>query len=157
MVLGNIFQNELIPGNASLVGRAFLVDKYNISAYVRFPSCVSREHVRGASVSRDGWRLYDKRYWPGDRDIDHIVFALKYELFDLLVLKRILLAIPRQEVVEYILSKPTGIYARKICFLYEWLLETTIDLPDCPKCQTKPLLNPDKYFTVDGIYLSCYT
>ena len=152
----NIFQNELIPDRASLAGCSFLVNKYNISSYVRFPSCISSEHVRGTSVSKMGWQLYDKRYWPGDRDIDHIVFALKYELFDLLTLKRILFSISQQEVVKYILSKPTGIYARKIWFLYEWLLETTLDLPDCPKCQTKLLLDPDKYFTSDGVYLKRY-
>jgi len=156
MALNNIFQNELIPEGASLAGSSFLVDKYNIPAYVRFPFCVSHEHVRGTSVSKGVWRLYDKRYWPGNGDVDHIVFALKYEPFDLLTLKRILSAVSQKELLQYISLKPTGIYARKIWFLYEWLLEVELDLPDCPKCQAKPLLNPDKYFTSAGIYLKRY-
>jgi hypothetical protein len=156
MALNNIFQNELIPGGASLAGFSFLVDKYNIPAYVRFPFCVSHEHIRGTSARKGIWCIYDKRYWPGNGDMDHIVFALKYESFDLLTLKRIFSAVSQKELVQYISSKPTGIYARTIFFLYEWLFDSELDLPDCPKCQTKPLLNPDKYFTSAGIYLKRY-
>ncbi len=147
-----IFQDELLPEDAFLVGYSHLVRKHGIQAYVRFPSCVSRDHVRGTVVRKGVWNLYDKRYSPGDKDIDHLVFALKHENFDMLSLKRILDVLPQKAIENYVQSSPTGIYARKIWFMYEWLKETELRIADCPKCQTVFLLEPEKYFTGRGIY-----
>ena len=156
MKTNNIFQNELIPKEALLAGYSHLVQKYNVQTYVRFPSCVSKKHIMGSIAVSGNFNLYDKRYLPGKEDIEHLVFILKHETFELLSLKRILEAISKKELELYIKFFPGGIYARKIWFLYEWLLETKLDLPDCSKCQTKPLLYPDKYFTSDGVYLKRY-
>ena len=148
----SMFQDEALPGDSSLVGYSHLVRKYGIQTYVRFPSCASRAHVRGTVVHKGSWHLYDKRYWPGDKDVEHLVFALKHEIFDLLSLKRILNVLPQRDIEHYIQSSPTGIYARKIWFLYEWLKETELNLENCPKCQTVPLLDPEKYFASRGVY-----
>jgi hypothetical protein len=147
-----IFQNEVLPGDAALVGYSHLARKHGIQTYVRFPACVSRNHVRGTVVRKGVWQLYDKRYWPGDKDIDHLVFALKHENFDMLSLKRILDILPQKTIGNYLRSSPTGIYARRIWFLYEWLKESELDMADCPKCQTVSLLEPEKYFTSQGVY-----
>lgn len=103
-------------------------------------------------MAKGGWRVFDKRYWPGDRAVDHLVFALKHELFDLLCLKRALEILPRRELEGYILANPTGIYARKLGFLHEWLLEKELDVPNSPKCGAIELLDPEEYFTVPGTY-----
>ena len=93
MELCNIFQEELIPDNTLLVGYSYLIQKYSIQSYARIPSCVSANHIRGNLIHTNTWCIYDKRYWPGDTDIEHLVFALKHEYFDLLSLKRILQAL----------------------------------------------------------------
>lgn len=152
MDVNTIFQSEIIPNGTSLAGFSFIIKKHDIPAHVRFPSCVAHEHVRGTAIEKSGWRIFDKRYWPGDDEIAHLVFALKHEDFDLLCVKRILQALPKGKVETYVNSVPTGVYARKIWFLYEWLLETKLDLLDCPKCQTKPLLDQKNYFVSDGSY-----
>lgn len=152
MNANEIFQNEVLPGDAALVGYSHLARKHGIQTYVRFPACVSRNHVRGTVVRMGVWQLYDKRYWPGDKDIDHLVFALKHENFDMLSLKRILDILPQKTIGNYLRSSPTGIYARRIWFLYEWLKESELDMADCPKCQTVSLLEPEKYFTSQGVY-----
>ena len=36
---------------------------------------VSDKHVRGNHRDEEGWRVYDKRYWRGDRLGDHLTFA----------------------------------------------------------------------------------
>jgi hypothetical protein len=148
----NMFQDEVLPEDALLVGCSHLVRKHGIQTYVRFPSCVSRAHVRGTVVRKGVWNLYDKRYWPGDEDIDHLVFALKHEIFDMLSLKRILDVLPQKAIENYLQASPTGIYARKIWFLYEWLKETELKIADCSKCQTVSILDPEKYFTGKGVY-----
>lgn len=148
----HIFQDATLPEGSFLAGYSHLVRKHGIPSHVRFPSCVSRGHVRGNIIQAGTWRLYDKRYWPGDKDTDHLVFALKHENFDLLSLKRILNVLPRKEIENHILSCATGIYSRKIWFLYEWFEEVELNIADCPKCQTIFLLDPENYFTGHGIY-----
>ncbi len=152
----NIFQGELIPEGTLLAGYSYLISKHEISSYVQFPACVSQSHIRGTFVSRENWQVYDKRYWPGEDDINHLIFALKHEAFDLLSLKRILDVFTRQELENYVISKQTGIYARKIWFLYEWLNDFKLNVSDCPRCQTISILNPEKYFTVNGVYIKRY-
>ncbi|GGI25647.1 MULTISPECIES: hypothetical protein [Bradyrhizobium] len=41
---------------------------------------------------------------------------------DLAVLKRLFLAVAEGEIVELVKQKLTGLYRRRIWFLYEWLL-----------------------------------
>ncbi len=147
-----IFQDERIPEGTSPAGYSRLVDKYAVQSHVRSPSCVSGRHILGNTAVEGAFKVFDKRYWPGDGDFDHLVFALKHEDFDLLSLKRILDSLPRRAIEKYVLSSPTGIYARKIWFLYEWLGETRLKIPDCPKCLTIPLLDPENYFTGRGVY-----
>jgi hypothetical protein len=152
MKSGRIFQDEALPEDTALVGYAHLVSKYGIQTCVRFPACVSKSHVRGTVARKGIWQLYDKRFWPGDDDIEHLVFALKHEYFDLLSLKRILDVLPLEMMENYIRSSPSGIYARKIWFLYEWFNEVELKIVDCPKCQSIPILEPEKYFTGQGAY-----
>ncbi len=58
------------------------------------------------------------------------MFALKYEGLDLAVLKRIFESVAPEELASMIASKPTSAYMRRIWFLYEWLLDKRLDLPD---------------------------
>lgn len=150
-----IFQDELIPKGSSLVGYSHLIQKFSVQTYIRFPSCISAQHVMGSMVVSGQFNLFDKRY-RADSDVAHLIFALKHENFDLLSLKRIFEVFPEKDIEEYINSTPSGIYARKLCFLYEWLTEENLKVPDCPKCRTVPLLDPLKYFVGAGVYLKRY-
>ncbi|WP_181956128.1 hypothetical protein [Bradyrhizobium vignae] len=44
------------------------------------------------------------------------------EGLDLAVLKRLFLAVTEGDIIELARQKPTGLYARRIWFLYEWRL-----------------------------------
>lgn len=59
----------------------------------------------------------------------HLTFALKYEGLDLAVLKRLFLATGPASLEAMVRAHPTGSYARRIWFLYEWLLGSRLDLP----------------------------
>lgn len=152
MKTDSIFQDETLPRGAVLVGYSHLVKKYGIQTYIRFPSCVSRSHVRGTVIRNGIWQLYDKRFQPGDSDVEHLVFAIKHEIFDPLSLKRIFDVLPQTALTSYIQSTPTGIHARKIWFLYEWLNETVLNIADCRQCRTVPILDTKKYYTSHGVY-----
>ena len=91
----------------------------------------SGEHHRIREES--GWRILTPRHAPSATLAGHLTFALKYEGLDLAVLKRLFLQAGPREIKALVQGKPTGTYARRIWFLYEWLLGARLDLPDAEK------------------------
>ena len=143
------FQEALVPQETRLVGWAALVQALSIQAPVRRPSCVSEKHVSGSQREEGIWRVFDKRYWPGEDFADHLTFALRHEDLDLLILKRAFDAVPAKALQELIAAAPTGMPSRRIWFLYEWLIGRTLDLPDAPNVAAIDLVDPNAYFTAE--------
>jgi len=92
---------------------------------------------------------YPSRYWPGDGLGDHLEFALKYDGTNLAILASVFRVAPREELREYIESKPRGKYARRLWFLYELLTGSTLPLDDLKTGGYIDLLDPEQYFTVN--------
>src|SRR5690606_28364454 len=141
------FQESALPEGTRLAGWAALVKALSIPAPVRGPSCVSDKHIKGSQREDGIWRVFDKRYWPGDNLADHLTFALRHETLNLLVLKRIFEAVPSQAIEELVLVAPTGIPARRIWYFYELLTGKTLDLPDAQSVAAVDLLDPINYST----------
>jgi len=141
------FQESLLPSGTRLIGWAALVQALSIQAPVRRPSCVSEKHVRGSQRDEGVWRVFDKRYWPGDEIADHLTFALRHEALDLLILKRAFDAMPPKVLQDLIAAAPTGIPSRRAWFLYEWLTGRTIDISDAQSVAAIDALDPKDYFT----------
>jgi len=80
----------------------------------------------------------------------HLTFALKYEGLDLAVLKRLFAATGPGEIAALVRAKPTGSYARRIWFLYEWLTGEQLDLPDAGKGTYVPAVDPHKQWAIEG-------
>ena len=81
-------------------------------------------------------------------------FALKWEGVSLSVLRALFRRIEAAEVVAIVRAKPTGAYSRRIWFLYEWLMEGRLDLPDCGKVKAVPVVNPRLQFAPESGPLS---
>jgi hypothetical protein len=79
-----------------------------------------------------------------------LTFALKYEGLDLTVLKRVFAAAGPAAIEALVRNKPTGSYARRIWFLYEWLLGERLDLPDAERGTYEPVVDPDQQWAVGG-------
>jgi hypothetical protein len=141
------FQESLVPEQTRLAGWAALVQALSLKAPVRQPSCVSKKHVRGSQRQEGVWKVFDKRYWPGDNLTDHLIFALRHEDLDLLILKGAFDAMPAKALEELVAATPTGIPARRAWFLYEWLTGRTLDLPDAHNVVAVDALDPKAYFT----------
>jgi hypothetical protein len=141
------FQENLVPEQTRLAGWAALVQALPLQAPVRRPSCVSEKHVRGSRQEEGVWKVFDKRYWPGDNLADHLTFALRHENLDLLILKRAFDAMPEKALQEWVAATPTGIPSRRVWFLYEWLTGKTLDLPDAPNVTAVDALDPKAYYT----------
>ncbi len=141
------FQDTLIPEGAQLVGWAALVYALRLQAPVRQPSCVSQSHIHGSHRIDGGWRVFDKRYMPGDNFTDHLNFALRHENLDLLILKRAFDAVPPAALEEFIKAAPTGGITRRAWFFYEHLTGKQLDVEDAPTVAAVDVLNPKTYFT----------
>lgn len=147
----DFFQGESLPRGTELVGWSALIHSLGVAAPVRNPSCVSQRHVFGSRRSDGTWNIYDKRYRPESTLEGHLTFAMRHETIDLLVLKRILQAVPETALVEMIRSKPRGTIARKIWFFFETLTGKRLDIPDAPAVTAVDALDPDRYYTGERI------
>lgn len=141
------FQGESVPRGAQLAGWAALVQALGLQAPVRRPSCVSGKHIGGSQREELGWRVFDKRYQPGDRFADHLTFALRHENIDLLILKRAFEAVPKVELEKYVRFAPTGTQSRRAWFFYETLTGQTLDVEDAPNVTAVDALDVKAYFT----------
>ena len=102
------FQEKTVPADTRLAGWAALVHTFAVQAPVRQPSAVSRQHVKASRREAGGWKVFDKRYWPGESFGGQMGFALHHEDLDLLVLKRLFQAVPQDTVAAFVRSAPTG-------------------------------------------------
>lgn len=133
-----------------LVGAAALVQFFNIKAPVRSPACVSLQRISGGRRTTDGWQIYDSKYEVESTVEAHLVFFLKHEGFDALLLKKILLSLSEKDLASYIKSSPTGPITRRIWFLFEYFSGITLKIPDAGKVSTVKLLDAEKYFCSSG-------
>jgi len=140
------FQDEIVPKGTQLAGWAALVQALGLQLPVRQPSCVSEKHILGSQREEGGFRVFDKRYQPGDQFTDHLTFALRHENIDLLILKRAFEVVPKSALEAYIRATPTGTHTRRAWFFYETLTGQTLDLDDAVNAKTVDALDPKAYF-----------
>lgn len=140
------FQEKTVPQGARLAGAAALVHELAIAAPVRRPGAVAEAHISGSRRSDGPWTIFDKRYWPGDERADHLIFLLRHEDIDLLVLRRVLDAL-QGEIEALVRASSAATHVRRAWFLYESLTGRTLDVDDAPRVAAIDLLDPKAYFT----------
>ena len=144
----NIFQEHRLPEAATLAGYGALIDAYELT--VPRPRKLSATGSHHRIVEDDAWRIMTPRHAPS-ADLDgHLTFALKYEGLDLAVLKRLFAATGPDAIAGIVRSKPTGSYARRIWFLFEWLTGERLDLPDAEGGRYVAVVDPERQFTTEG-------
>lgn len=112
---------------ATPAGYAALIHAYGLPAPL--PRTLSAIGSRHRIVEDAGWRIYTPRHAPDASLEGHLTFALRYEGLDLAALKRLFLSVAPEEIAALVRATPTGLYTRRLWFLYEWLLGRELDLP----------------------------
>jgi Fic/DOC family len=143
-----IFQGQRLPEQATPAGYAALIEACKLS--VPLPRTLSAIGPRHKEYEQDGWHMYTPRHAPPANLEGHLTFALKYEGLDLLVLKSMFQATGAEPIEAIVKATPTGTYARRVWFLYEWLLGKTLDLPPAEKGAYALIVDPDLQWTADG-------
>jgi hypothetical protein len=143
-------EDEQDVSNYRLAGYALLIERYDLDVIPNWhKSLVATSGIHRID-SREGVieEVYPAKYWPGDTPGDHLEFALKYDGTNLAILACLFQKAAKEDLLEYVRSKPTGKYARRVWFLYEFLTGTTLPLADLKRGNYTYLLEPEKYYTV---------
>jgi len=143
-----VFHEKWLPETGTLAGYAALIDAYALK--VPLPRILSATGERHRTIERDGWRILTPRHAPKATLEGHLTFALKYEGLNLAVLKRLFQAVGATPIEALVRETPTGAYARRIWFLYEWLTDTKLEIPDATDGKYAPVVDPAMQWAVKG-------
>ena len=144
----SIFQESRLPETALPVGYAALIAVFALQ--VPLPLTLCAIGARHKVYEQNGWRIYTPRHEPFATLEGHLIFALKYEGLDLVVLKRFFEAVDQAELEIMIQAKPNSGYMRRIWFLYEWLLDQQLDIPDAKTGTYAEIVDPKLQWAIKG-------
>ena len=104
------------------IGYRWLAERYGVLAvqrpHIESHIGASRRTVLNKGITRE---IYTARMRPADSLPAHLTFALKHEGVHLEFLARLFGRVPETQIVSWVNSEPTGQYARRAGFLWEWL------------------------------------
>lgn len=122
------FHGRQTPETGFLVGYGAIIEYYDLK--VPTLDTIALISQKNRKYNQSGWMVYGPKYMPDETLAAHLVFALKYEGINLLCFKKLFQSISKEEIVSIILSEYTGQYNRRIWFLYEWLMQERLPVPD---------------------------
>ena len=113
------------------IGYAWLASTYDVDAVQPF-SVESRIGRARHTLEHDGRRseAYLESMRPAATLAGHLTFAFKHEGVHLEFLARLFQKLPPESLSEWVRSEPTGQYARRAGFLYEWLTGARLDIAE---------------------------
>ena len=136
------------PSMANWIGYRWLAERYKIGVVqrLRVESAISgsRSSVREAGYTQE---FYQATSRPVDSLAGHLTFALKHEGVELEFLARLFSMLQPAELDAWVMSEPTGQYARRAGFLYEFLSGRRLDFAGVDAGNYVPALDPDRCFT----------
>ncbi len=124
----SVFHERILPEEGVLAGYGAIIDALKLPVVI--PKRLSLISTARRQYQTDDWQVFTPRHQPPNTIYGQLVFALKYEGINLLVLKKLFERIQPAKVEEWIHAEPLGQYCRRIWFLYEWLMDTQLDVPD---------------------------
>jgi len=141
-----VFHGCELPEPATPAGYAALIAEYDLN--LPLPPRLTAIAERHQPSSTEEWQLLTPRHAPAITLEGQLEFALKWEGVDLNVLAALFCVVPDTDIADVIHRKPTGGYARRIWFLYEWLTERKLDIENPGKVRAVKIVNPEQQFAL---------
>ena len=115
---------------AKLIGYTALLARYSIE--VPKPRCQSFVGTQRTTHETELGRVetWTKQALLDSSDVGHLIFAVKREDIDLVVLAKIFEHVDPAELCAAIGAKPSSMYLRRLWFFYEFLTGRRLELPD---------------------------
>jgi hypothetical protein len=143
----NEFHGLPLPEPGKLVGYAALLHQFSLR--VPLPSqltLISQRHVKS---STDAWQVLTPRHEPPNTLAGHLTFALKWEGVQLGVLAALFKVVAQESITDVVSATPTGAFARRIWFLYEWLTGKELNLPPAGKVKAVPVIDSELQYGLE--------
>ena len=137
--------------NLISVGYKALVEKLELNTLPHYRESFIAEQGRGKTIinNHHETHIYPKSYsLKNENDLlENLEFALKYDGLNLEIIKVFFEREDKNNIITYIQKQPTGIYSRKIWYLYEFLMDAKLPLNDCQRIKYIDLADPKMYYT----------
>lgn len=142
-------KNSLKSDTVRPAGYAFLIRQFDLQVLLHWHiSEVGGSRHQKIVESYDRIReTFPNAYWPGDIQLNHLEFALKYDGINLEILCEVFSKVNIKELVSWITAKPQGQYTRRIWYLYEWMTGKQLKIDDITSGNYIDLLDKDEYYT----------
>ena len=114
-------------------GYSWLIERYQLPVIALWQHCYIDSATNGRQVQKLGGhqvQLFAPRYQPEETPVSHLQFALRYEGLNLQTLSLLFEQLEAAALGEWITENPTSAYARRGCFLYEWLVGKVLPIDD---------------------------
>ena len=130
------------------IGYRWLIERYGLTVTqpLRFETTIGPTRAT-LNDGRTELRTVQELLRPEESLAGHLGFALKHEGVHLEALSRLFTAAPAAEIEAWVRREPTGRYARRTGFLYEWLTGKRLDVPDTTRGNYIPALDPELELT----------
>ena len=134
-------------------GSQWLKEHYHLSRYtLAHCSYIGDNESIELTFTGNIQQVYGIKYAPKeDTPILHLEFSLKYDTPNLDFLRAVLVKIQVQDIIAFIENSPYGKYARKIGFLYEFLIGEELQISKKISGNYADLLDTGVYITANGI------
>ncbi|MBI9069232.1 MAG: Fic family protein [Salinivirgaceae bacterium] len=124
----SVFHGLDVPEKGKIVGYAAVIDTKQLR--IPLPNKIALISTKNRQYNLEKWKIFTSRHQPQDTLFKHLVFAIKYEGINLLFFKKLFESLQAQQVIDLIQEEPSGQYARKIWFLYEFLMQHELKIPN---------------------------
>ena len=145
----SVFHGRAVPEDGVIVGYGAIIEAYKLA--VPIPEKLTFISTKKRQFENKEWKVFPSRYLPEENLYKQITFALKYEGVDLLLFKKLFEVLKKTELEEMIKQEIQGQFSRRIWFLYEWLMETKLNLPDLKTGNLVPVVDEKLQYAIDGV------
>jgi hypothetical protein len=145
------FHETLVDGHGWLVGYAAIRQALELPCPLIAKRAVI--HEKHKQYETDTHRVFTPRHAPQHTLEGHLLFALKYEGLNLLILGALCTQMEAEQWTERINDQPQSKYWRRIWFLYEQLTKVQLSVPDLTQGAYVLLLDPNVQYATERFSL----
>lgn len=128
----NFFEAAMVHVPDEWWGGSWIAQQYGIENVQQLPVRSRFGKSRQTHVLEHDCRLetYQAHMRPAPDAASHLAFLLKHEEISLEFLARAFKKIDPQDLADWIKAEPAGQFAKRACFLFEWLTGQTLPVAD---------------------------
>lgn len=136
------------------LGYSYLLEQFTLNALPLDKVARLNKTVRGRQLQQQGGQTvedFEPNYAPEQSLTGQLQFALRYEGINLQVLALLFEKAGRDELSAWLQASPESRYARRACFLYEWLTGQSLPIEDPVSARARyvPVIDADQQFVLE--------